>query len=72
MLIPTGYFKQRVEQRELDADLLAAALAGREVVRGEKTFHYDRHSRTLIVAENGAIKTAYRATKRRVKRLLSR
>lgn len=62
----------RIYERNLTDDHLAAALAGRAIVRGEKSYHYDKHTRTLIVAENGAIKTAYKATKRKVKRLLSR
>jgi hypothetical protein len=62
----------RIYERSLTDDHLAAALAGRIVEKNEKTYCYDKHTRTLIVAENGAIKTAYRATKRRVKRLLSR
>ncbi len=68
----TLHAQDRLSERSIDDDALAAALAGREMDFDEQVYYYDRHSRTLVVVEDAAIVTCYKMTKRDVKRRLSR
>jgi hypothetical protein len=64
--------RQRQEERQVDDESMAAALAGRVVERDGGTYHYDNHSRTLLIAVDSHVVTIYKAHKKTVKRLLSR
>jgi hypothetical protein len=64
--------RQRQEERQVDDESMAAALAGRVVERDGGTYHYDNHSRTLLIAVGDRVVTIYKAHKKTVKRLLSR
>jgi hypothetical protein len=68
----TNHARVRIIERCITDDELAAALAGREVEDTFATYHYDNGTRTLLVTDNGLVVTAFRATKRWVKVMLSR
>lgn len=69
----TNHARLRMEERALDDELVAAALAGRVVEINDNIYHYDRATRCCIVgAVDGAVVTMFRAKKSWVKRTLSR
>jgi hypothetical protein len=69
MLTPTGHFDQRIFERDISADEIAAALAGRLYRFPDgTTLYYDRKSRVGLVVRDGHVVTAYRLRRNEVKR----
>jgi len=72
MLTPSWHAKQRIWERNLSDEAIAAALAGRVVEGVWETYHYDRATRVCVVSSGDRIVTAFKMRKAQVKRLLSR
>lgn len=72
----TGHASTRIKQRQLSAEELVAALAGRrrEIANDGRVIIYDPKSRVAVIVDSGsrAILTAFRMKKKQLKRLCSR
>jgi hypothetical protein len=62
----------RKRERGISDDDIAAALSGRVVQDGDRFFHYDRATRTLLVVEQDIVITMFRIRGKTIKRLVSK